>query len=152
MSTALDTPTSPFKEKPPLSPTGSVEEQKLGYNDTKEQGVHRPADVDEVFEDVRTIDLDETGKERPIGALCLTFSGPVLMMCAETEQDYALRLISLEDDPTLPVFTFRSMFLGTGLACFGAVLGQLFVRYPFLLDMVSTDSFSNYCSISVLKL
>lgn len=114
MSTALDTPTSPFKEKPPLSPTGSVEEQKLGYNDTKEQSVHGPADVDEVFEDVRTIDLDETGKERPI----------------DTEQDYALRLISLEDDPTLPVFTFRSMFLGTGLACFGAVLGQLFYFRP----------------------
>lgn len=44
-----------------------------------------------------------------------------------TEQDYALRLISLDDDPTLPVFTFRMVFLGLGLSCFAAVLGQLFV-------------------------
>jgi predicted outer membrane lipoprotein len=49
-------------------------------------------------------------------------------MCAETAEDYSLRLLSLEDDPTLPVFTFRMWILGLGLACFGAVLGQLFVR------------------------
>ena len=42
--------------------------------------------------------------------------------------DYAIRLISLEDDPDLPIFTLRMLFLAVGLACFGAVLGQIFVR------------------------
>jgi hypothetical protein len=44
------------------------------------------------------------------------------------DRDYATRLISLEDDPSLPIWTFRLLFLGLGLACFGAVLGQIFVR------------------------
>ncbi|KAJ7643182.1 peptide transporter MTD1 [Mycena rosella] len=70
--------------------------------------------VAEVYADVREIDLDETGKERPI----------------VTEVDAATRLISLEDDPTLPVFTFRMWFLGLGLGCFGAVLGQIFYFRP----------------------
>ncbi|KAJ2918838.1 hypothetical protein MD484_g1624, partial [Candolleomyces efflorescens] len=66
-----------------------------------------------VYEDVRDIDLDEFGKERPI----------------ETDTDVATRLISLEDDPTLPAFTFRMWFLGVGLSCFGAVLGQIFTVF-----------------------
>ncbi|KAI0315884.1 OPT oligopeptide transporter [Amylostereum chailletii] len=70
--------------------------------------------VGDVSEDVRAIDLDETGKERPI----------------ESENDYALRLVSLEDDPTLPVHTFRAWFLALGLSCFAAVLGQLFYFRP----------------------
>jgi hypothetical protein len=41
--------------------------------------------------------------------------------------DYAVRLISLDDDPELPIFTFRMIFLALGLSCFGAVLGQIFV-------------------------
>lgn len=45
----------------------------------------------------------------------------------ETDIDVATRLISLEDDPTLPIMTFRTWFLGLGLSCFGAVLGQIFV-------------------------
>ncbi|KAF9039845.1 peptide transporter MTD1 [Panaeolus papilionaceus] len=68
----------------------------------------------EVYDDVRIIDLDENGKERPI----------------VTDLDVATRLISLEDDPTLPVFTFRMWFLGIGLSCFGAVLGQIFYFRP----------------------
>jgi hypothetical protein len=72
------------------------------------------AEVGDVSADVRAIDLDETGKERPI----------------ETAADYALRLLSLEDDSTLPIFTFRMWFLGLGLSCFGAVLGQLFYFRP----------------------
>jgi len=64
----------------------------------------------DVYDDSRTIDLGADGKERPI----------------ETDTDVATRLISLEDDPTLPAFTFRLSFLGHGLSCFGAVLGQIF--------------------------
>ncbi|RPD53682.1 OPT oligopeptide transporter [Lentinus tigrinus ALCF2SS1-7] len=70
--------------------------------------------IGDVSDDVRAIDLDASGHERPI----------------ETEQDYALRLVSLDDDPTLPIHTFRTWFLGLGLACFAAVLGELFYFRP----------------------
>ena len=49
----------------------------------------------------------------------------------------ATRLISLEDDPTLPAFTFRMWFLGIGLSCFGAVLGQIFVCFDPLPTFVT---------------
>ncbi|KAF9462816.1 peptide transporter MTD1 [Collybia nuda] len=68
----------------------------------------------EVYDDIRDIDMGEDGKERPI----------------VTDIDVATRLISLEDDPTLPAFTFRMWFLGLGLACFGSVLGQIFYFRP----------------------
>lgn len=55
--------------------------------------------------------------------------GACTYMAQETDMDYAIRLISLEDDPDLPIFTFRMLFLAVGLACFGAVLGQIFVRF-----------------------
>ncbi|KAL1712381.1 OPT oligopeptide transporter protein-domain-containing protein [Schizophyllum commune] len=71
-------------------------------------------DVGEVFDDVRVIDLDENGKERPI----------------ESARDYATRLLSLEDDPSLPIFTIRTVVLGIGFAAFASVLGQLFYFRP----------------------
>ncbi|KAJ7899268.1 OPT oligopeptide transporter [Mycena olivaceomarginata] len=106
--------------------------EKHGLNDEKrgsqtsfadEKGVHRPESVDlanaeevgEVFADgPRLIDLGDDGRERPI----------------ETAIDYATRLISLDDDPTLRVHTFRMWFLGLGLSCFSAVLGQIFYFRP----------------------
>ena len=57
----------------------------------------------------------------------------------ETDSDYALRLLSLEDDPTLPIFTFRMWFLSLGLSCFGAVLGQIFVRFQRLSARKTLD-------------
>ncbi|GAA5886511.1 hypothetical protein JCM6882_001666 [Rhodosporidiobolus microsporus] len=54
------------------------------------------------------------GKERPI----------------ETAEDIATRCISLEDDPTLQIHTFRMYFLGLGLTAFAAVLGQIFYFRP----------------------
>ncbi|KAF5347867.1 hypothetical protein D9758_013819 [Tetrapyrgos nigripes] len=72
------------------------------------------ADAGEIYEDVRIIDMGADGKERPI----------------ETDIDVATRLISLEDDTTLPCWTFRMWFLGLGLSCFGAVLGQIFFFRP----------------------
>ncbi|KAJ6621184.1 OPT oligopeptide transporter protein-domain-containing protein [Mycena sp. CBHHK59/15] len=62
------------------------------------------SDVGEVCEDIRAIDMDAEGKEKPI----------------ETASDWSTRLISLHDDPTLPVWTFRLWFLSLGLAAFGA--------------------------------
>ncbi|KIK66315.1 hypothetical protein GYMLUDRAFT_93594 [Collybiopsis luxurians FD-317 M1] len=70
--------------------------------------------IGDVYEDLRVIDLGSDGKERPI----------------ETANDWSLRLISLEDDPTLPVWTFRLWFLSLGLSCFGAVLSEIFAFRP----------------------
>ncbi|KZT69481.1 OPT superfamily oligopeptide transporter [Daedalea quercina L-15889] len=103
------------------SDTSVTDEKSLAANDNAPVD-HLPAlgpDVDaaqigDVSEDVRAIDLDDSGKERPI----------------ETESDYALRLVSLDDDPSLPSLTFRTWFLGLGLACFAAVLGELFYFRP----------------------
>ena len=46
--------------------------------------------------------------------------------CAQTAEDIANRCISLEDDPNMLIHTFRMYFLGIGLTCFAAVLGQIF--------------------------
>ncbi|BGP50986.1 hypothetical protein JCM10450v2_006912 [Rhodotorula kratochvilovae] len=54
------------------------------------------------------------GKERPI----------------ETAEDIATRCISLEDDPSMVIHTFRMYFLALGLTCFAAVLGQIFYFRP----------------------
>ncbi|KAJ7760866.1 peptide transporter MTD1 [Mycena maculata] len=100
-----------------VQPTESISDEKHnekndGKNETSSIQIAGP--VDEVYNDLREIDLDDNGKERPI----------------VTDVDVATRLISLEDDPTLPVFTFRMWFLGLGLSCFGAVLGQIFYFRP----------------------
>ncbi|KAF9552218.1 peptide transporter MTD1 [Agrocybe pediades] len=89
---------------------GSFDKEK-GTNGSVDVATSLPGDV---YDDVRAIDLGEDGKERPI----------------ETDIDVATRLISLDDDPTQPVFTFRLWFLGLGLSCFGAVLGQIFYFRP----------------------
>ncbi|CDO68155.1 hypothetical protein BN946_scf184938.g7 [Trametes cinnabarina] len=100
----VDEKTSPVVEKGSLSDVDEI--PALAKAD--------PNEIGDVSEDVRAIDLDASGHERPI----------------ETEQDYALRLVSLDDDPTLPVYTFRTWFLGLGLSCFAAVLGELFFFRP----------------------
>ena len=46
----------------------------------------------------------------------------------ETPSDFANALVSLGDDPEMYVHTFRTWFIGIGLAVFGAVLGMLFVN------------------------
>jgi hypothetical protein len=82
--------------------------------------------------DPELVDMVEDGKERPIRLCSLrsTFFFKIqhlIMSISGTDADYAIRLISLEDDPTLPIWTFRMWFLSLGLSCFGAVLGQIFV-------------------------
>ncbi|KAF9025798.1 OPT oligopeptide transporter [Hymenopellis radicata] len=102
---------SPFDEKK------SDDNVKVAsYEDEKTHGPHDIdlADIGDVFDGPRLIDLGADGKERPI----------------ESDEDYATRLLSLEDDPTLRIFTFRMCFLSVGLSCFGAVLGQIFYFRP----------------------
>ncbi|KAJ6456278.1 peptide transporter MTD1 [Mycena vitilis] len=94
----------------------SLNDEKANENSEKDSSVQISDVVLEVYDDVRAIDLDDSGKERPIGLV-------------------ATRLISLEDDPTLPAFTFRMWFLGLGLSCFGAVLGQIFCFRPQTISL-----------------
>jgi hypothetical protein len=39
-------------------------------------------------------------------------------------QNLATRVISVEDDPSLNPWTFRTLFIGIGLSTFGGVLGM----------------------------
>jgi hypothetical protein len=102
------------------SRTSHSGDEKASYNEktgefhNEKGGVLDAREVGDVYDDIRDIDMGEDGKERPI----------------VTDVDVATRLISLEDDPSLPCLTFRSWFLGLGLSCFGAVLGQIFYFRP----------------------
>ncbi|KAJ8089444.1 hypothetical protein PM082_014693 [Marasmius tenuissimus] len=101
-----------YDEKDKPSPRDSLVDDEKAIPRGQNEGIPGvDTEVEEVYaEGPRLIDLGEDGKERPI----------------ESDADYSIRLISLEDDPNLPIFTFRMWFLGLGLACFGAVLGQIF--------------------------
>ncbi|BGP19367.1 hypothetical protein JCM10213v2_007456 [Rhodosporidiobolus nylandii] len=107
---------------PPLSysnaPTASKISKDLERTPTDEKEIYMAdSKVDDgvgFMDRVDDSNLLANGKERPI----------------ETAEDIATRCISLEDDPTLPIQTFRMYFLGLGLTCFAAVLGQIFYFRP----------------------
>ncbi|KAJ7751318.1 OPT oligopeptide transporter [Mycena maculata] len=102
---------------PAVGPPASSEEYlDEKASDTKEHIYESDTveEVGEVCEDLRPIDMDENGNEKPI----------------VTADDWSTRLISLHDDPDLPVWTFRLWFLSLGLAAFGAVLGEIFAFRP----------------------
>ncbi|OJA14928.1 hypothetical protein AZE42_10911, partial [Rhizopogon vesiculosus] len=46
------------------------------------------------------------------------------------ERDIASHVISVDDDPTLNPWTFRSLFLGLGLSAFGGVLAEIYYFKP----------------------
>ncbi|KAK5108447.1 hypothetical protein LTR62_008334 [Meristemomyces frigidus] len=49
----------------------------------------------------------------------------------ETAADLVTKIIHAdEDDPDMPVLTFRTFFLGLGLSCFGSVLQEIFYFKP----------------------
>ncbi|CAK5272524.1 unnamed protein product [Mycena citricolor] len=99
----------------PRSDSASFDDNEKGDYHPEKVNLDDAEEVGEVFADgPRLIDMDETGHERPI----------------ETDMDYATRLVSLDDDPLMRVFTFRMWFLALGLSCFAAVLGQIFYFRP----------------------
>lgn len=109
---------APLDEKTPPSPNSSDEKrpsdpEKTQYHDLVHQ-VSTFDDIGDVYENTRVIDLGEDGKERSF----------------ETAADWSLRLVSLEDDPSQPVWTFRLWLIAIGLSCFGAVLSQIFFFRP----------------------
>ncbi|KAI0088413.1 OPT oligopeptide transporter [Irpex rosettiformis] len=45
-------------------------------------------------------------------------------------EDVAVQIISSQDDPSLPAFTFRTVFLGLGLSVFSSVLATIYTFKP----------------------
>jgi hypothetical protein len=58
----------------------------------------------------------------------------------ETAEDFSVALVSLQDDPTLTINTFRMWFCGIGFAGFGSVLGMLFVSSSLIVPAFSRVS------------
>ncbi|KAF8271274.1 OPT oligopeptide transporter [Lactarius quietus] len=54
-----------------------------------------------------------------------------------TERDIVTRVISVDDDPSLSPWTFRSFFIGFGLSAFGGVLAEIYYFKPQTI-LVST--------------
>lgn len=72
MSTAIEAPTLE-RQRPTVEKSNSMASSKLEYDDEKESGAYdahtgvvQDADVGEVFDDVRAIDLDETVRCSPL--------------------------------------------------------------------------------------
>ncbi len=124
----------PNVEKASPTRSNSYDDEKASMKDNDEKAipVSKTWFPGDVFEEVREIDLGADGKERPIGDGFTErdMASVRLTSIPETAEDWSIRLISLEDDPTLPVWTFRLWFCSLGLSCFGAVLSQIFVRLP----------------------
>jgi hypothetical protein len=92
---------------------------------------------DEASDDV-VPPYDENGKDKVLGKRRFCFgcsSCRSNSRAAETAEDFAVALCSLDDDPTLPIHTFRTWFIGVGLAVFGAVLGMLFQFRPQVISV-----------------
>ncbi|KZT64582.1 peptide transporter MTD1 [Daedalea quercina L-15889] len=81
----------------------------------KESTTTQSVDVDELDGAL----YDEKGREKVL----------------ETAADFSRALVSGDDDPSLPIHTFRMWFSGLGLAVFGAVLGMLFQFRPQVIDV-----------------
>ncbi|BGP54983.1 hypothetical protein JCM8202v2_002571 [Rhodotorula sphaerocarpa] len=126
---------NPFKRQDSVDAVNTDIPQLVNQHDYTEEGapdVKSPIDEKDEKDGFQTSEVQPTyeghnpweeagaenmlanGKERPI----------------ETAEDIATRCISLEDDPQMPVHTFRMYFLGIGLTCFAAVLGQIFYFRP----------------------
>ncbi|SCZ97545.1 BZ3500_MvSof-1268-A1-R1_Chr4-3g07241 [Microbotryum saponariae] len=114
-----------------------VSDKAEGADKSKDGSLDEPADdgpalhphvqVNAAFVDLADLDpefLDKNGKE----AIDLGLGTDNRVI--ETAHDFSTRLISLEDDPSLPVHTIRMWTIGLGLTCFGAVLGQIFTFRP----------------------
>ncbi|SGY63559.1 BQ5605_C007g04806 [Microbotryum silenes-dioicae] len=112
---AADAAEAPLPERG-QTPSLSEKSSPAYGADVKDDGVdaHHTTAPDAAVADLDPRNLLSNGKERPI----------------ETAEDISTRCISLEDDPTIPVHTIRMWFIGLGLTCFAAVLGQIFYFRP----------------------
>lgn len=68
----VQTPTL-YKDEQATDPDASLDEKHVGGDDSEDGVAHDTrvtTDVRDVYENVRTIDLDKNGKEKPIGVYC----------------------------------------------------------------------------------
>jgi hypothetical protein len=84
--------------QPPLATEPSLSDEKQGDFKTSENIPHSNTDVESI-----------TGTDSIV---------------LQDERDIVTRVISVDDDPSLNPWTFRSFFLGIGLSTFGGVLGE----------------------------
>ncbi|KAI0321162.1 OPT oligopeptide transporter [Amylostereum chailletii] len=78
------------------------------------------AKQDEVYVDEEKVDTNSTTTDTE------SVSGKVI----QNAEEVAVEIISTQDDPSLPVCTFRSIFLGIGLSAFTSVLGTIYTFKP----------------------
>ncbi|EIM86534.1 OPT oligopeptide transporter [Stereum hirsutum FP-91666 SS1] len=90
---------------------------------------HRPSrvsDSDEKADDYVDADVVDEEKANSDSISDDTESVKVI----EKAEEVAIEIISTQDDPDLPILTFRAVFLGIGLSAFGAVLGTIYTFKP----------------------
>jgi hypothetical protein len=124
---------SPLPQEVPITGYGetpgvdSYDDDKRNYSpDLKDEKHHTdagvtvsPAGADEHLHEVQDLEkriMDGTATDEEA--------------MVRDNHDIAVKVLSTYDDPTLPVLTFRSMFLGLGFSCFAAVLAQLYYFKP----------------------
>jgi hypothetical protein len=112
-----------------------LDETKSGFTDEKKvQSSHlNPADEEE--EELDPANRLASGRERPIETAEDIATRFVLSLLSGKGEGMESSCISLEDDPTLHIHTFRMWFLALGLSCFAAVLGQIFYFRPQVSDL-----------------
>ena len=77
----------------------------------------------------KRLDLDTSEKDLPVSNADMeSTTGDGTTAVLRNERDIVTHIISVEDDPSLNPWTFRSFLIGIGLSAFGVVLG----RYPSL--------------------
>ncbi|PCH45026.1 OPT oligopeptide transporter [Wolfiporia cocos MD-104 SS10] len=74
-----------------------------------------------MYADQEKVDVTEVSSEIDEGAN---------VKIIEKAEDVAVQILSTEDNPELPTWTFRTAFLGTGLSAFGAVLATIYTFKP----------------------
>lgn len=123
---------SPLPQEVPISgyddtPGVEYDDDKRNYSsDLKDEKHHTdagvtvsPAAADDHLHDVQDLEkriMDGTATDEEA--------------MVRDNHDIAVKVLSTYDDATLPVLTFRSMFLGLGFSCFAAVLAQLYYFKP----------------------
>ncbi|KAL0948807.1 hypothetical protein HGRIS_008935 [Hohenbuehelia grisea] len=107
---ALDELSTLSKLKSPLTSDGSLPRDAISLTEEKDK---RSADEE------KALTISES-------------SGSLLrdqVVIAKAE-DVAIKVIVTDDDPSLPVLTFRAIFLGIGLSAFSSVLGTIYTFKP----------------------
>ncbi|KZW00642.1 OPT superfamily oligopeptide transporter [Exidia glandulosa HHB12029] len=93
---------------PEISPSPVDDEKKDSFNDVN-------VEKSLGSEDVHERELQEERDE---------------YLVQDYAHDIAVKVLSTQDDPSEPAFTFRMLFLGFGLGSFGAVLAQIYYFKP----------------------